>query len=92
MPESIVKNLPVAAVIGLIVQALILVWGASQIAADVRHNSEVNVRQEIRLESLESSITEQTVATVRLEEGVKDLDDDLSDLAKFVERALNNAR
>lgn len=70
-PWHLSKSVPITFIFAILMQTVSLVWFISSLNGEVQHNSRELVRQETRINSLESIVQTQAVTLGRLDENIK---------------------
>ena len=75
------KSVPVTLVLAIIAQTVALVWYISSLDSAVDTNSRDIIRNETRLESLETIVQSQAVTLGRMDENIKAIRDSVEKMA-----------
>jgi len=75
------KSVPVTLVLAIIAQTLALVWYISSLDSAVDTNSRDIIRNETRLESLETIVQSQAVTLGRMDENIKAIRESVEKMA-----------
>lgn len=70
-PWHLSKSVPITFIFAILMQTVSLVWFISSLNGEVQANSRELVRQETRINSLESIVQTQAVTLGRLDENIK---------------------
>ena len=65
------KSVPVTFILAIIAQTIALVWYVSSLDNAIQNNTRDLMRQEVRLEALESVVQTQALTLVRMDENIK---------------------
>ncbi len=75
------KSVPVTLVLAIVAQTVALVWYISSLDSAVDTNSRDIIRNETRLESLETIVQSQAVTLGRMDENIKAIRDSVEKMA-----------
>lgn len=75
------KSVPVTLVLAIVAQTLALVWYISSLDSAVKANARDLIRNETRIESLESVVQTQAVTLGRMDENIKAIRDSVEKMA-----------
>lgn len=75
------KSVPVTLVLAIVAQTLALVWYISSLDSAVKANARDLIRNETRIESLESIVQTQAVTLGRMDENIKAIRDSVEKMA-----------
>ena len=75
------KSVPVTLVLAIIAQTVALVWYISSLDSAVDTNSRAIIRNETRLESLETIVQSQAVTLGRMDENIKAIRESVEKMA-----------
>ena len=79
------KSVPISFILAIIAQTIAIIWFVATLRNDVDNNKTEILRQEVRLESLESLVQSQSISLARIDENIKAIRD-------AVEEARRNPR
>ena len=65
------KSVPISFIFAIILQTITLVWFIANLNSTVENNSKEIVRNETRIESLETVVQSQAVAIARMDENIQ---------------------
>lgn len=65
------KSVPITFILAIIAQTIALIWFVATLRNDVDNNKTEILRQEVRLESLESLVQSQSISLARIDENIK---------------------
>jgi len=65
------KSVPVTFILAILFQTIALVWYVSSLDNAIQNNTRDLMRQEVRLEALESVVQTQALTLVRMDENIK---------------------
>jgi hypothetical protein len=66
-----IKSIPITFVLAIIGQTIALVWYVSTLDAAIKNNARDLLRQEVRIETLESTVQAQAISLARIDENIK---------------------
>lgn len=75
------KSVPVTLVLAIIAQTIAIVWYISSLDSAVKANARDIIRNETRLESLETIVQSQAVTLGRMDENIKAIRDSVEKMA-----------
>jgi len=75
------KSVPVTLVLAIVAQTIALVWYISSLDSAVKANARDIIRNETRLESLETIVQSQAVTLGRMDENIKAIRDSVEKMA-----------
>lgn len=75
------KSVPVTLVLAIVAQTVALVWYISSLDSAVKANARDIIRNETRLESLETIVQSQAVTLGRMDENIKAIRDSVEKMA-----------
>jgi len=70
-PWHFSKSVPLTFILAIIAQTIALVWYVSSLDNAIQNNTRDLMRQEVRLEALESIVQTQALTLVRMDENIK---------------------
>ena len=70
-PWHLSRSVPVTFILAIIAQTIALVWYVSSLDNAIQNNTRDLMRQEVRLEALESIVQTQALTLVRMDENIK---------------------
>lgn len=65
------KSVPITFILAIIAQTIALIWFVATLRNDVDNNKTEILRQEVKLESLESLVHSQSISLARIDENIK---------------------
>lgn len=68
---SLQRTIPLTVVIGLVSQAVAIVWTVSMMISDIAQNSETINTMQMRVNRLEDMVHQQAVSMARIDENIK---------------------
>ena len=75
------KSVPVTLVLAIVAQTVALVWYVSSLDSSVKANARDIIRNETRLESLETIVQSQAVTLGRMDENIKAIRESVEKMA-----------
>lgn len=76
------KSVPITFIFAIILQTITLVWFIANLNSTVENNSREIVRNETRIESLETVVQSQAVAIARMDENIQAIRDIVETMAR----------
>ena len=65
------KSVPVTLIMGLLIQAVAIVWTVSTMSADINENKADILRNDTRIITIEATVHSQAIALARIDENIK---------------------
>ena len=81
-PWPLTKSMPITFTLAIIAQTVALVWYVSSLDNSIKNNSKDLLRQEARLNSLETVVHKQALTMARIDENIKSIRTAVEYLAK----------
>ena len=67
------KSVPITLVVAIVCQNIALVWYVSSLDNNVKNNTKEILRQEVRIERLETVVQSQALTLARIDENIKSI-------------------
>jgi len=67
------QSVPITLVVAIVCQTIALVWYVSSLDNNVKNNTKEILRQEVRLERLETVVQSQALTLARIDENIKSI-------------------
>ena len=67
------KSVPIILVVAIVCQTIALVWYVSSLDNNVKNNTKEILRQEVRIERLETVVQSQALTLARIDENIKSI-------------------
>ena len=67
------KSVPITLVVAIVCQPIALVWYVSSLDNNVKNNTKEILRQEVRIERLETVVQSQALTLARIDENIKSI-------------------
>lgn len=77
------KSVPITFIFAIILQTITLVWFIANLNSTVENNSREIVRNETRIESLETVVQSQAVAIARMDENIQAIRNIVENMARM---------